>query len=169
MSTTRAGTLYKNNSSRMEEVENEARDNIDERGGVFEGGVREPMSEVMRMFVEDRQRREEEQERDRRRWLEEKRAWEITLEEERRRRDEEMVRREEHTHRQMELLHTFSPAIDMTVDESIAARDSASAFPFAAPARCTTTKARLDSNASNGYSSPSTCSTKPGNGGPSEQ
>ena len=113
MSTTRAGTLYKNNSSRMEDVENEARDNIDERGGVFEGGVREPMSEVMRMFVEDRRRREEEQERDRRRWLEEKRAWEITLEEERRRRDEEMVRREEHTHRQMELLHTLVQGVQL--------------------------------------------------------
>ena len=49
MSTTRAGTVYKNNFSRMEEVENEARDNIDERGGVFEGGVREPMSEVMQI------------------------------------------------------------------------------------------------------------------------
>ena len=110
ISTTRAGMVYINNSSRMEEVENEARDNIDKREGVFEVGVREPMSEVMRMFVEDHRRCEEEQERDRRRWLEEKRAWEITLE--RRRRDEEMFRREEHTHRQM---HSLVQGVQLAV------------------------------------------------------
>ena len=81
MSTTRAGTIYKTNPIRMEEVEQNSR----ERGqSELEGGASElGVTEALRMFAEDRRQREEEQAEERRRWQEEKRAWEIVLEEER--------------------------------------------------------------------------------------
>ena len=102
MSTTRAGTIYKTNPIRMEEVEQNSR----ERGrSKLEGGASElGVTEVLRMFAEDRRQLEEEQSEERRRWQEEKRVWEIALEEERRRREEEMQRREEYTQRQMTLV-----------------------------------------------------------------
>ena len=65
----------------MEEVEQNSR----ERGqSELEGGASElGVTEVLRMFAEDRRQREEEQAEERRRWQEKKRAWEIVLEEER--------------------------------------------------------------------------------------
>ena len=122
MSTTRAGTIYKTNPIRMKEVEQNSR----ERGrSELEGGASElGVTEVMRMFAEDRRQREEEQAEERRRWQEEKRAWEIALEEERRRREEEMQRREEYTQRQMELLQTLVQGVQLQGEAATKRADS---------------------------------------------
>ena len=80
-----------------------------------QGGVARDLSstEMMQIFLQERQQREAELVDERRRWEEEKRLRERELEEERRRREEEMLRREEQTQRQMEILQTLVEGVQM--------------------------------------------------------
>ena len=106
--TTRAGTSYNS----MEGVnENGYRmTQLTEQGGV----ARDLSStEMLQIFLQEKQQREAELVDERRSWEEEKRLRERELEEERRRREEEMLRREEQTQRQMEILQTLVEGVQM--------------------------------------------------------
>ena len=89
MSTTRAGTTYRQGMAEEQGVELDR----SQEGVAAVSGI----STAVQWFMQDRQRREAELENEQRRWEEEKRLREMELEQERRRYEEERLRREEQT------------------------------------------------------------------------
>lgn len=116
--TTRSGRVYQV----MDEIGGEVGDSNQEVES--EGTACEPISEMMRFFIEDRRRRDEELAEERRRWLEEKRAWEVAAEEERQRRDEEMRSREEYNRRQVELLQSLVQGVQLQGEAAVKRADN---------------------------------------------
>ena len=103
--TTRAGTSY------MENENGYRASQLMEQGGV----AREvsSASEVLQLFMQDRQQREAELESERLRWEAERRLREEQMEAERQQRERELLRREEQTQRQMELLQELVLGVKM--------------------------------------------------------
>ena len=105
----------------MEEVREEVEGGVGNQdnggGAAIEPAVERPeqqqLTEMMRFFEQDRQRREQEQAEERRRWQEERQSWETTRQEERRKREEEIRHREEYNRRQMELLQSLVKGVQL--------------------------------------------------------
>ena len=106
MSSTRAGTVYTGN-----EIENRNGATLNEDGDgrtMVEEVNGEGVADVMRMLMEERQRREAERE-------EERRKWEMEM----RMRDEEMARREEYNQRQMEVLQSLVRGVQLQGEAAV--------------------------------------------------
>ena len=86
-----------------------------DRGNNNEGGVDGmpgiSSTEILQLFMQERQQREAELEIERRRWEEEKRLREMELEQGRRRREDEVMRQEEQTRRQLDMMQSLVEGI----------------------------------------------------------